>query len=76
MNSKVISGPVVESEIMSAQETAAYLKISYWLIMKMVRESQIPAFRCGNRVMFRKSTIDRFISAQEHDNYPGAVEEG
>lgn len=58
MNSKVISSPViVESEIMNAQEAAEYLKISYWLILKMARESQIPAFRCGNKIMFRKSTI-------------------
>ena len=76
MSSKVISGPVVQSEIMSAQETAEYLKISYWLLMKMVRESQIPAFRCGKKVMFRKSTIDSFISALEHDNYQGTVEMG
>ena len=48
MNSKVITGPVVESEIMSAKETAEYLKISYWLLMKMVSQSQIPAFRCGS----------------------------
>ena len=76
MNSKVISGPVVESEIMTAQEAADYLKISYWLILKMVRESQIPAFRCGNKVMFRKSTIDRFISAQERENYQMTTEMG
>ena len=48
MNSKVITGPVVESEIMRAKETAEYLKISYWLLMKMVSQSQIPAFRCGS----------------------------
>ena len=76
MNSKVISGPVVETEIMNAQEAAEYLKISYWLIMKMVRESQIPAFRCGNRVLFRKSTIDSFILAQERERYQGNVELG
>ena len=77
MNSKVISSPVVvESEIMNAQEAAEYLKISYWLILKMVRELQLPAFRCGNKIMFRKSTIDSFIRAQERENYQGNVELG
>ena len=69
MNSKVISSPVVvESEIMNAQEAAEYLKISYWLILKMARESRIPTFRCGNKIMFRKSTIDSYIRAQEREN--------
>ena len=74
MNSKVITGPVVESEIMSAKETAEYLKISYWLLMKMVSQSQIPAFRCGSKVLFRKSTIDNFIREQEAVNYSGSNE--
>ena len=77
MNSKVISSPViVESEIMNAQEAAAYLQISYWLVLKMVRASQLPAFRCGNKIMFRKSTIDSFICAQERESYQGNVELG
>ena len=65
MYGKVINGPVIESEIMDAKETAKYLKISYWLLMKLVRESQVPSFHCGNRVLFRKSTIDDFIAKQE-----------
>ena len=76
MYSKIISGPVIESEVMNAKETAEYLKISYWLLMKMARESQIPAFRCGNKVLFRKSSIDKFIDEQEHLNYPNTTERG
>jgi len=74
MYSNVIPNPVIESEVMDAKEAAKYLKISYWLILKMVRESQIPAFRCGNKVMFRKSTIDSFIRTQERESYQGSVE--
>ena len=69
MYSNVISNPVIESEVMDAKEAAKYLKISYWLILKLARESQIPQFRCGNMVMFRKSTLDRFIAEQEKQSY-------
>lgn len=65
MYGKVIKSPVIESEIMDAKEAAQYLKISYWLLLKLVRESQFPSFRCGSKVMFRKSTIDDFITKQE-----------
>ena len=68
MDIKVIPSPiVVEPDIMNAKQAASYLKISYWLILKLAREHRIPSFHCGNKVLFRKSTIDQFIAAQEQD---------
>ena len=67
MDSKIISGPVVQTDIMDGHEMAQYLKISYWVLMRLARESQIPSFRCGGKVLFRKHTIDKFIEDQENN---------
>lgn len=49
----------------SATEAAKYLGISYWLIIKLVREKKIPHCRLGSRIIFRKETLEKFIIEQE-----------
>ena len=48
-------------EICDIKEIADYLDISVAEIRKMVRAKKIPFFRLGNRLKFRKNTIDSWL---------------
>lgn len=59
---------------MTANEAAKYIGISYWLLLDMAKKNEIPVIRCGRRKLFRKETLDRWMSNQEtqvseSDNY-------
>lgn len=45
-------------------ETAEYIGVSPDKIYMMVREKQIPCFRIGSRILFKKEAIDNWISKQ------------
>lgn len=47
------------------KETAKYLGVSYWLVGQMVRKNEIPHFRVGGRILFRKKSIDDYMEQQE-----------
>lgn len=49
----------------TAKEAAQYIGISYWLLLDMAKRSQIPCIRCGDRVLFRKETLDLWMQNQE-----------
>ncbi len=50
---------------MDAKEAAKYLGISYWLLLEKCKAKEIPHIRVGKRVLFRKETIDRWMTNQE-----------
>ena len=39
-------------EMLTAQEAADYLRISYWTLLKKAREGDIPSVKIGSRVLF------------------------
>jgi excisionase family DNA binding protein len=55
----------VERVTMSAKEAAAYLGISYWLILEMAKRHEIPYIACGSRKLFRKEALDKWMEEQE-----------
>lgn len=56
------------NETFNIKEISEYLKCSSSLIRKYVRNKSIPYFRVGNRLFFRKETIDLWIQNQELQN--------
>ena len=44
---------------------AKYLGVSCWLVGQMVRKNEIPHFRVGGRILFRKKSIDDYMEQQE-----------
>ena len=48
-----------------AKEAATYLGISYWLVLEMAKRGEIPHIRAGNRVLFRRESLDRWMTQQE-----------
>jgi excisionase family DNA binding protein len=56
------------NDTFNIKEISEYLKCSCSLIRKYVRNKSIPYFRVGNRLFFRKETIDLWIQNQELQN--------
>jgi len=50
---------------MKAEDAAKYLGVSYWLILEMVKQNKIPYIACGNRKLFRKAALDKWIEDME-----------
>lgn len=54
---------------LKSKQAAAYLGISYWKILDMVKKGEIPHIRAGALVLFRQATLDRWLAEQEAANY-------
>ena len=52
------------SQIMTVEEVAEFLKLSKITIYKLVKKGQLPGFRVGNSWRFRKDKILEIISKQ------------
>ena len=55
-------------EIINIQELSSYLKMSIPEIRKLVRQSNIPYFRIGNRLKFDLANINLWIEELEEKN--------
>src|SRR5579859_4972676 len=49
------------SEIMTAQELSAYLKITTTTIYKLAQQGEIPSFKIGSEWRFKKELVDRWL---------------
>jgi excisionase family DNA binding protein len=49
------------SEIMTAQELSAYLKITTTTIYKLAQQGEIPSFKVGSEWRFKKELVDRWL---------------
>ena len=54
----------VESEILTLEEVAAYLKAGKRTVYRLAQKGEIPAFKLGGTWRFRRSELDRWIAAQ------------
>ncbi len=49
----------------TAKELAEKIQVSKGLIYKLARENKIPYIKIGDRVVFRKTTIDEWLREKE-----------
>lgn len=52
---------IIRPVTITAKDVAKYIGISYWLILDMAKKNQIPCIHAGDRVLFRKGTLDRWM---------------
>lgn len=55
----------------TAQEAAAYIGVSYWLILELAKRKQIKHIRAGTGrgiVLFRKESLDEWLSSKEDES--------
>lgn len=56
------------NETFVVEEVAKYLRCSVSGVRNLVRDRKIPFYRIGNRLFFKKSSIDLWINNQEFSN--------
>ena len=56
------------SGIFSLNDLSAYLKIPKSTLYKLSEANQIPSFKVGKQLRFRKSAINRWIEKSERKN--------
>ena len=52
---------IKDDEIMTIGEVAAYFKLSEQIIIKLVKDGEMPSFRIGEHYRIKKSDIGDFI---------------
>ena len=52
-----------EGEILTLEEVAAYLKAGKRTVYRLAQEGNIPAFKLGGSWRFRRTELDRWITA-------------
>ena len=52
---------IKDDEIMTILEIAAYLKLSEQIIIKLVKDGEIPSFKIGEHYRVKKSDIGDFV---------------
>jgi len=50
---------------MKAKDAARYIGISYWLLLEMTKKGELPFIAAGGRKLFRKESLDLWMSNQE-----------
>ncbi|KAF1083875.1 Helix-turn-helix domain protein [Sporotomaculum syntrophicum] len=48
-----------------AKPSAKYVGISYWKLLELAKAGKIPHIRVGNRVLFRRESLDAWMAEQE-----------
>jgi excisionase family DNA binding protein len=54
-----------DPEIMTADELAAYLRVSRATVIRLLKRRNLPGFRVGVDYRFRRADIDEWIEARE-----------
>ena len=56
------------NETFNIKELSTYLRCSISIIRKLVKENDIPFFRIGSKLFFKKTSIDNWINYKENNN--------
>lgn len=60
----------METEFLTAEEVAIYLRLPLSTVYKLVQEKRLPGFKVGKHWRFRLESIRGWIRIQESQNYP------
>jgi excisionase family DNA binding protein len=66
----------VESEILTLDEVAAYLKAGKRTVYRLAQKGEIPAFKLGGTWRFRRAELNRWIADSISKKKPGRNELG
>lgn len=57
--------------VLTAQEVADLLQVSYKVIIAMAKDGEIPAFRIANQWRFLRADVDRWLQVMSRQEYKG-----
>ncbi len=55
------------SDLLTIEELARYLKVSPWTVYRFVKSSRLPCYRLGHQWRFRKSLVDAWLEGKRTD---------
>ncbi|MFV0517405.1 MAG: helix-turn-helix domain-containing protein [Aminipila sp.] len=55
----------MDNTVFDSREVAEYLHICYDTLVRKVKKQEIPHFKIGRKLLFRKTSLDEFIRKQE-----------
>ena len=55
----------MDSEFLTAEEVAVYLRLPLSTVYKLVQDKRLPGFKVGKHWRFRKETIQKWIVEKE-----------
>ena len=59
---------LMDSEFLTAEEVAEYLRLPLSTVYKLVQDKRLPGFKVGKHWRFRKDSIEKWIKDQERKN--------
>ena len=59
---------LMDSEFLTAEEVAEYLRLPLSTVYKLVQDKRLPGFKVGKHWRFRKDSIEKWIDDQERKN--------
>jgi len=62
---------MVKERLMTAGEVASYLSCSLSTVRRLVARDEIPYFRLGKMVRFRRADIDAWLALHQGGEIPG-----
>lgn len=48
-------------EVLTAREVAAYLRVSYTMVLRMTRDGRLPAMSIGDTYRYHRAALDRLM---------------
>ena len=61
---------LMDSEFLTAEEVAKYLRLPLSTVYKLVQDKRLPGFKVGKHWRFRKDSFEKWIKEQEVNNDP------
>ena len=58
----------MDSEFLTAEEVAEYLRLPLSTVYKLVQDKRLPGFKVGKHWRFRKDSSEKWIKDQERKN--------
>lgn len=58
---------LMDSEFLTAEEVAEYLRLPLSTVYKLVQDKRLPGFKVGKHWRFRKETIIQWINYKEQE---------
>ena len=65
---------MITRETITAKEAADYVGISYWKILELAKAGKIPHIRLQGRVLFRRHSLDEWMSQLEQNSVETELE--
>lgn len=62
---KKVAAPVVEPRLLGIKGASTYLGCTIWAMRAMVWAKKLPHIRIGQRILFDRVDLDRFVESQK-----------